>query len=498
MMTTAGVYGFVTAIEGDVVWLEIAEGVEIRVAKGAIARRITPADDAGTAEPAAADGGRPPTSRRPTAGRWHRRAPTTAHPSADDEQLTDAPALHHLARRHRRRRRRRARRSPSVSATSRSSASTSKVAPPSPCCPRARCSRTPLGQAVQIIRNRVDAPRRGRAGDHPPGRRHRREPAGREGPGPRPPARRPDGRAPLPPGAARSCRPTRTRRPTTTHRGAGATPVPAADATTRRADATTTTVAADRRRPSLPPARPTTAGRPTRHDGGAGAATDGADADHRRARHHHSPRRPGRPGGRAAREQDGNGNVERRYLLGPAFLTGSAVNGADAVFDQGQNEWAGQPEPEGRRQRHRHLEPGGRSSASTATPTCPGIGAGGTGLVAITLDGIVQSAPEIQPDNRRSARSRPTRSRSRATSARPRPTTWPWCSTYGALPVQLEPQAVQTVSATLGKDSLQAGVIAGLVGVAARGAVHVPLLPAASAVVVARRSADLRRPDLWT
>src|SRR5262249_38881094 len=36
---------------------------------------------------------------------------------------------------------------------------------------------------------------------------------------------------------------------------------------------------------------------------------------------------------------------------------------------------------------------------------------------------------------------------------------------YGALPVQLEPQAVQTVSATLGKDSLKAGIIAGIVGV---------------------------------
>src|SRR5205823_14843493 len=45
VLTSAGVYGFVTAMEGDVVWVEIAEGVEVRVAKGAIARRITPAAD---------------------------------------------------------------------------------------------------------------------------------------------------------------------------------------------------------------------------------------------------------------------------------------------------------------------------------------------------------------------------------------------------------------------------------------------------------------------
>jgi len=35
---------------------------------------------------------------------------------------------------------------------------------------------------------------------------------------------------------------------------------------------------------------------------------------------------------------------------------------------------------------------------------------------------------------------------------------------YGSLPVQLEPQTVQTVSASLGKDSLRAGLVAGIVG----------------------------------
>jgi preprotein translocase subunit SecD len=35
---------------------------------------------------------------------------------------------------------------------------------------------------------------------------------------------------------------------------------------------------------------------------------------------------------------------------------------------------------------------------------------------------------------------------------------------YGSLPVQLEQQTVRTVSATLGKDSLRAGLIAGLIG----------------------------------
>ena len=37
VMTTSGLYGFVTAIEGEVIWLEIAEGVDIRIARQAVA-----------------------------------------------------------------------------------------------------------------------------------------------------------------------------------------------------------------------------------------------------------------------------------------------------------------------------------------------------------------------------------------------------------------------------------------------------------------------------
>jgi preprotein translocase subunit YajC len=40
VITASGMYGFVTAIEGDTVWLEIAEGVDIRVSKSAIARKL--------------------------------------------------------------------------------------------------------------------------------------------------------------------------------------------------------------------------------------------------------------------------------------------------------------------------------------------------------------------------------------------------------------------------------------------------------------------------
>jgi len=54
VMTTAGIYGFVNAIDGDMVWLEIAEGVEIRILRGAIAKKVVP-PPAGTGAGEAAD-----------------------------------------------------------------------------------------------------------------------------------------------------------------------------------------------------------------------------------------------------------------------------------------------------------------------------------------------------------------------------------------------------------------------------------------------------------
>jgi preprotein translocase subunit YajC len=67
VMTTAGIYGFVTAIDGDVIWLDIADGVDIRIARQAVSRRI-PAEEA-------------PSLTAPT--------DTPAAEADDDEQDTD-------------------------------------------------------------------------------------------------------------------------------------------------------------------------------------------------------------------------------------------------------------------------------------------------------------------------------------------------------------------------------------------------------------------------
>lgn len=53
IMTTSGVYGFITGFDGDIVWLEVDDNVQIRIARAAIQRKVDtavgetaiPADD---------------------------------------------------------------------------------------------------------------------------------------------------------------------------------------------------------------------------------------------------------------------------------------------------------------------------------------------------------------------------------------------------------------------------------------------------------------------
>lgn len=40
VVTNAGIFGFVNAVDDDVVWLDVADGVELRMAKNSVASRI--------------------------------------------------------------------------------------------------------------------------------------------------------------------------------------------------------------------------------------------------------------------------------------------------------------------------------------------------------------------------------------------------------------------------------------------------------------------------
>jgi preprotein translocase subunit YajC len=62
VMTTSGVYGFITGFDGDIVWLEIDDDVQIRIARAAVQRKVdTSVGDAGGAPSHQPDGdtGRP-------------------------------------------------------------------------------------------------------------------------------------------------------------------------------------------------------------------------------------------------------------------------------------------------------------------------------------------------------------------------------------------------------------------------------------------------------
>ncbi len=51
IITTSGMYGFITGFDGDIVWLEIDDTIQIRVARAAIQRKV---DTSGSAPSEAA------------------------------------------------------------------------------------------------------------------------------------------------------------------------------------------------------------------------------------------------------------------------------------------------------------------------------------------------------------------------------------------------------------------------------------------------------------
>lgn len=40
VLTSAGVYGFIAAVDGEVIWLEVADGVELKLSKSSVANKV--------------------------------------------------------------------------------------------------------------------------------------------------------------------------------------------------------------------------------------------------------------------------------------------------------------------------------------------------------------------------------------------------------------------------------------------------------------------------
>lgn len=91
-------------------------------------------------------------------------------------------------------------------------------------------------------------------------------------------------------------------------------------------------------------------------------------------------------------------------------------------------------------------------------PTCPATQAGVRGQIAIVLDSVVQSAPQVnQPDFTDSVAITGSFSRGEAEDLAA-------VLNRGAFPVEVKAQEARTVSASAGSESLRAAIIAGLIG----------------------------------
>jgi preprotein translocase subunit SecD len=143
-------------------------------------------------------------------------------------------------------------------------------------------------------------------------------------------------------------------------------------------------------------------------------------------------------------ELDRDGQVVQRYRLGPSELTGKALRSARAAFNSQNGQWSVSFTLTG---------DGSKAFDELAQRNFQR-------QVAIVLDGVVKSAPSINATEFKgkgdiSGDFTQRDAKDLALVLR-----------YGSLPVELEPQSTQRVSASLGRDSLRAGIVAGLAGLA--------------------------------
>jgi len=139
------------------------------------------------------------------------------------------------------------------------------------------------------------------------------------------------------------------------------------------------------------------------------------------------------------------GQGTTRYVLGPAGLTGSQIKSASAQVNNGQ--WS--------------VNLVLTSQGATAWDTLAQQQF--HAIIGIDLDGQVISAPLTQP-SQQSFTSFAGQVQISGSFTEDQAKTLATELNFGALPVKLDQQTVQTVSPSLGKSSLQAGLISGLIG----------------------------------
>jgi protein-export membrane protein SecD len=148
------------------------------------------------------------------------------------------------------------------------------------------------------------------------------------------------------------------------------------------------------------------------------------------------------------------------YSVGPAFLTGVDISGAQVQFSQSSvaGEWVVVPE----------FTSEGGDKFREATKELAGYPAGDPRRqLAIVVDGVVFSAPAVATDVSPETGLDPNSviiTVGASENAQVEAENLAAILRYGALPTTFERERVESISATLGSDSLHAGLLAGLFG----------------------------------
>jgi preprotein translocase subunit SecD len=142
-------------------------------------------------------------------------------------------------------------------------------------------------------------------------------------------------------------------------------------------------------------------------------------------------------------EKDSSGNVTSRYLLAPAEVKGQALSSARALVEPSTGVWEVEFSLTG-------------DGTKQWNDMAAKVGQGNQ--IAIDLDGVVRSAPRLDTTDF------PGKGVITGNFTQREAKDLALVLKYGALPIQLDRQTVQTVSASLGRDSLRAGLVAGAVG----------------------------------
>ena len=143
-----------------------------------------------------------------------------------------------------------------------------------------------------------------------------------------------------------------------------------------------------------------------------------------------------------------------KYLLGPEVVAGSAIEGSSVASDVTPT-----GQPTGYYVVNMSFDDSAAQSFSTMTSALYN-GEGATAAFGIVLDGMVISAPEVQepsPGGEASISGNFSQDQATQLSDQLR---------FGALPLEFEVASEQQISATLGADQLEMGLVAGLIGLA--------------------------------